>query len=105
MAYRNITKRTPRSPLPSLARMLQRLNDTIPLLNTRDLIEMVGGEACREKGSVLIGQRSVETLQLYSGYNERVKTLFVRLEGSMDLEGARELVKRLKRFYLRRSTG
>jgi anti-anti-sigma regulatory factor len=52
------------------------MNDTIPLQNTRDLI--------------------YNTLKLYSVYNERLKTLFVRLEGSIDREGAKELVKRLK---------
>ena len=29
-------------------------------------------------------------------YNERLKTLFVRLEGSIDREGAKELVKRVR---------
>jgi len=45
---------------------------------------------------LLIGQKAADTLKLYSIYNERLKTLFVRLEGSMDREGAKELVKRLR---------
>jgi hypothetical protein len=76
IAYRSIAKRTPEGYLPSLSRILQRTNDTITLQNTLDLIQ--------------------NTLKLYSVYNERLKTLFIRLEGSMDREGAKELVKRLK---------
>jgi hypothetical protein len=53
------------------------------------------GEKIAEK-KLLIGQRATDTLKLYSVYNERLKTLFVRLEGSIDREGAKELVKRLR---------
>jgi hypothetical protein len=76
IAYRSIAQKAPEGYLPSLSRILQRMNDTIPLQNTLDLIH--------------------NTLKLYSVYNERLKTLFVRLEGSIDREGAKELVKRLK---------
>jgi hypothetical protein len=76
IAYRSIAQKAPEGYLPSLSRILQRMNDTIPLQNTLDLIH--------------------NTLKLYSVYNERLKTLVVRLEGSMDREGAKELVKRLK---------
>jgi radical SAM superfamily enzyme YgiQ (UPF0313 family) len=94
MAYRSIAQKTPESQLPSLSRILQRMNDTIPLRNTRDLIQRVGVKIAEKK--LLIGQKAADTLKLYSVYNERLKTLFVRLEGSIDREGAKELVKRLK---------
>jgi radical SAM superfamily enzyme YgiQ (UPF0313 family) len=94
VAYRRIAQRTPEGYLPSLSRILQRMNDTIPLQNTRDLIQQVGVKIAEKK--LLIGQKAADTLQLYSVYNERLKTLFVRLEGSIDREGAKELVKRLK---------
>jgi len=94
IAYRSIAQKTPEGYLPSLSQILQRMNDTIPLKNTRDLIQRVGEKIAEKK--LLIGQKAADTLKLYSVYNERLKTLFVRLEGSMDREGARELVKRLK---------
>ena len=94
IAYRSIAQRTPESQLPSLSRILQRMNDTIPLQNTRDLIQRVGEKIAEKK--LLIGQKATDTLRLYSVYNERLKTLFVRLEGSIDRKGAKELVKRLK---------
>jgi hypothetical protein len=94
IAYRSIAKRTPESQLPNLSRILQRMNDTIPLQNTRDLIQRVGEKIAEKK--ILIGQKATDTLRLYSVYNERLKTLFVRLEGSIDRNGAKELVKRLK---------
>jgi radical SAM superfamily enzyme YgiQ (UPF0313 family) len=94
VAYRSIAKRTPESCVPSLSRILQRMNVTIPLQNTRDLIHTVGEKIAEQRAR--IGQKATETLQLYSTYNERVKTLFIRLEGSIDREGAKELVKRLK---------
>jgi hypothetical protein len=94
VAYRSIAKRTPEGYLPSLSRILQKMNDTIPLQNTRDLIQRVGEKITEKK--LLIGQKAADKLKLYSIYNERLKTLFVRLEGSMDREGAKELVKRLK---------
>ena len=77
VAYRSIARKTPESHLPSLSGILQRMNETIPLRNTRELIH--------------------NTLSLYSVYNERLKTLFVNLEGSIDREGAKELAKRLKK--------
>jgi len=95
MAYRSIAKRTPEGHIPSLSRILQRMNDTIPLQNTRDLINTVGEKIAEKK--VRIGQKAAETLEFYSTYNERLKTLFIRLEGSIDREGAKELVKRLKK--------
>jgi radical SAM superfamily enzyme YgiQ (UPF0313 family) len=94
IAYRSIAQRTPEGYLPSLSRILQKMNDTIPLGNTRGLIQRVGEKITEKK--LLIGQKAADTLKLYSIYNERLKTLFVRLEGSMDREGAKELVKRLK---------
>ncbi len=71
------------------------MNDTIPLKSTRDLIQRVGEKIAEKK--VLIGQKATETLKLYSLYNERLKTLVVRLEGSIDREGAGELVKRMEK--------
>ena len=94
MAYREIAQKTPESHIPSLSRILQGLNDTIPLQKPRDLIQRMGERIAEKK--LLIGQKAADTLKLYSIYNERLKTLFVRLEGSMDREGAKELVKRLK---------
>jgi radical SAM superfamily enzyme YgiQ (UPF0313 family) len=94
MAYRSITQKTPESPVPTLSGMLQRMNDTIPLQNTRDLIQSVGDKIAEKK--LQIGQRATDTLKLYSVYNERLRTLFVRLEGSIDQEGAKELAKRFK---------
>ncbi len=94
IAYRSIAQRTPEGYLPNLSQILQKMNDTIPLQNTRDLIQRVGEKIAEKK--LLIGQKATDTLKLYSIYNERIKTLFVRLEGSMDRGGAKELVKRLK---------
>ncbi len=94
IAYRRIAQRTPEGYLPSLSRILQKMNDTIPLQNTRDLIQRVGEKIA--EGKLLIGQKATDTLDLYSIYNERLKTLFVRLEGSIDQRGAKELIKRLK---------
>ena len=94
MAYRSIAQKTPASPIPTLSGMLQRMNGTIPLQNTRDLIQSVGDKIAEKK--LQIGQRATDTLKLYSEYNERLRTLFVRLEGSIDRESAKELVKRLR---------
>jgi hypothetical protein len=96
MAYRSIAQRTPESHMPSLSGILQRMNDTIPLQNTRDLIQTVGEKIAEKR--VQIGQKATDTLHLYTVYNERLKTLFIRLEGSIDMEGARELVKRLRKI-------
>ena len=71
------------------------MNDTIPLKSTRDLIQRVGEKIAEKR--ILIGQKATDTLKFYSVYNERVKTLFVRLEGSIDREGAGELIKRIEK--------
>ena len=70
------------------------MNDTIPVKNTRDLDQTVGVKIAEKRS--LIEQKAGDTLKLYSTYNERIKTLFVRLEGSIDQKGAKELVKRIK---------
>ena len=94
MAYRSIAQKTPESYIPSLSNILQKMNDTIPLRNTRDLIQTMGEKIAEKK--LLIDQKVADTLKLYSVYNERRKTLFVRLEGSIDRKGAKKLVKRLR---------
>ncbi len=95
VAYRSLAQRTPEGHIPQLSKALQRMNDTIPLKSTRNLIHRVGEKIAEKR--LLIGQKATETLKLYSVYNERVKTLVVRLEGSIDREGARELVKRIEK--------
>ncbi len=94
MAYRSIAQKTPESRIPSLSGMLQRMNDTIHLQNTRDLIQSVGDKIAEKK--LQIGQKATDTLKLYSEYNERLRTLFVTLEGSLDRESAKELVNRVR---------
>ncbi len=94
MAYRSLARKTPQSPIPSLSKILQRVNDTIPIQNPWNLIQQVG-EKITEKG-LTISQKSPEALRLYSIYNERLKTLFIHLEGSLDRHGAKELAKRLR---------
>jgi len=42
-----------------------------------------------------IGEKSPEVLRLYSTYNERLRTLFIHLEGSLDQHGAKESFNRL----------
>ena len=95
IAYRSIARRTPEGHIPRLSKALQKMNDTIPLKSTRDLIQSVGEKIAEKK--LLIGQKATDTLKLYSVYNERLKTLVVRLEGSIDREGARELAKRVEK--------
>ncbi len=94
MAYRSIAQKTPESRIPSLSGMLQRMNDTIHLQNPRDLIQSVGDKIAEKK--LQIGQKATDTLKLYSEYNERLRTLFVTLEGSLDRESAKELVNRVR---------
>ena len=94
VAYRSIALKTPEGQVSSLSRILQRMNDTIPVKNTRDLIQTVGVKIAEKRS--LIEQKAGDTLKLYSTYNERIKTLFVRLEGSIDQKGAKELAKRIK---------
>ena len=95
IAYRNIIRKTPEASMPALSRTLQRMNDTIPLKSTRDLIQRVGEKIAEQR--LLLGQRAADALKLYSVYNERLRILFVRLEGSIDRDGAKELVRRLEK--------
>lgn len=94
IAYRNIVQQSPESHMPSLSSILQKMNGTIPLKNTRDLIQRAGVKITEQRQR--IGQKAAQSLQVYSVYNERLRTLLVRLEGSIDRNGAKELMKRLK---------
>ncbi len=95
IAYRNIIRRTPEASIPTLSKSLQKMNDTIPLRSTRDLVQRMGEKIAEKR--LLLGQKAADALKLYSFYNERLRTLFVRLEGSIDREGAKELAKRLEK--------
>jgi anti-anti-sigma regulatory factor len=94
IAYRNIAQQSPESHMPGLSSFLQKMNGTIPLKNTRDLIQRAGVKITEQRQR--IGQKAAQSLQVYSVYNERLRTLLVRLEGSIDGNGAKELMKRLK---------
>ena len=52
IAYRTIIQKTPEAPIPNLSRTLQRMNDTIPLKSTRDLIQSSGRENRGEEASL-----------------------------------------------------
>jgi len=94
IAYRSIAMKTPEGDLSKVSRILKRLNDTIPLRNTRDLVQTVGLKIAEKRS--FIEQKTSDTLNLYSHYNERLKTLVVKLEGSIDKKGAKELLKRIR---------
>jgi anti-anti-sigma regulatory factor len=76
------------------ARIINKLNTSFPIRERQTLIPTLHHLTLKK------GQRAVrgitEALNVHITRNERLKTLFVRLEGSLDLKAAEEFINGIK---------
>jgi hypothetical protein len=89
--------RAPKGKVTIVSRLLGKLNTSIPIRDSKNLIPTVV-DATFAKGQQML-KSAGQLLKVKATHNERVRTLFVKLEGSLDLSAAKELFKRL-RFFL-----
>ncbi len=96
-AFRRMVMRAPKGRVTIISRLLGTLNTSIPIRDSKNLIPTVV-DATFAKGQQML-KSAGQLLKVKATHNERVRTLFVKLEGSLDLSAAKELFKRL-RFFL-----
>ncbi len=94
LVFRKVSRRKPKTTLSMTARMINKLNTTLPIQEKQTLIPTLRNLTFEK------GQRAVrgitEALTVQVTRNERLSTLFVHLEGSIDLKAAEEFITRVK---------
>ncbi len=95
-AFRRMVMRAPKGRVTIVSRLLGKLNTSIPIRDSKNLIPTVV-DATFAKGQQML-KSAGQLLKVKATHNERVRTLFVKLEGSLDLSAAKELFKRLGFF-------
>jgi radical SAM superfamily enzyme YgiQ (UPF0313 family) len=100
LAFRRMVMRAPKGRVTIISRLLGKLNTSIPIRDRKNLIPTVV-DATFEKSQQLL-KNAGRLLKVKATHNERFRTLFVKLEGSLDLSAAKKLFKRL-RFFLNKS--
>ncbi|NIS72537.1 MAG: radical SAM protein, partial [Proteobacteria bacterium] len=94
LAFREVARRKPKSHLTRTARMIHRLNTSFSIREKHTLIPTLSRSAF-EKGQMAV-RGITEVLNVHVTHNERLNTLFVRLEGSLDRKAAEEFINRIK---------
>jgi anti-anti-sigma regulatory factor len=86
--------RAPKGGVTITSKILNTLNTSIPIKDKKNLIPTFV-DATFEKGQQIFKGAS-QMLKVKAIHNERIRTLFIRLEGSLDLSAAKQLIKRLQ---------
>jgi anti-anti-sigma factor len=94
LAFREVARRKPRSHLSRTARIIHKLNTSFPV-REKDTLTPTLRHLTLEKGQQAV-RGITEALTVHVTRNERLNTLFVRLEGSIDRKAAEEFINRIK---------
>jgi radical SAM superfamily enzyme YgiQ (UPF0313 family) len=95
LAFRRIARRVPQGQLSPLARVLRSLNDVVPIRDAGNLLPTLPEEAL-EKGKAWV-RETCGVLRICAVHHEPLKTIFFQLEGAMDLDSAKALIKKVSR--------
>jgi hypothetical protein len=95
-AFRRMAMRAPKGRVTIVSRLLGELNTSIPIRDRKNLIPTVV-DATFAKGQEVL-KSAGRLLKVKATHNERIRTLSVKLEGSLDRSAAKELFKRLRYF-------
>lgn len=91
IAYRRLAMRVPKSSLSPLSKILQRIPVTVTIKNKKDLLPSFEIMPLR-----LVSEKASNFFRIHALSNERLKTLILTLEGSLDLKGAEKLINSIK---------
>jgi len=94
LAFRKMTMRAPRGTVTELSRILHKLNISLPVKEPRNLIPTLA-DISMERGQRLLHDAGQKYLRIRATSDQRIHSLVIRLEGSMDLQAARELLSRM----------
>ncbi len=93
-AFRRMVMRAPKGKVTIISKLLNSLNTSIPIKDRKNLIPTFV-DTTVEKSQQLLKDAS-KMLKVNAIHNERFRTLIIKLEGSLDLSAAKQLMKRLK---------
>jgi len=96
-AFRRMVMRAPRGRITIISRVLGKLNTSIPIKDRKNLIPTFVDTTFEKSQQIL--KSAGKLLKIKAIHNERFRTLSIKLEGSLDLSSAKQLLKRL-RFFL-----
>ena len=96
LAFRRMVMRAPKGRIPIMSRVLGKLNTSIPIKDKKNLVPTFV-DATFEKSQQML-KSAGRLLKVKATHNERFRTLFIKLEGSLDLSAAKKLFKRLSSF-------
>ena len=96
LAFRRMVMRAPKGRIPIMSRVLGKLNTSIPIKDKKNLVPTFV-DATFEKSQQML-KSAGRLLKVKATHNERFRTLFIKLEGSLDLSAAKKLFKRLSFF-------
>ena len=93
-SFRRMVMRAPKGKVTIISKLLNTLNTSIPIKDRKNLIPTFV-DTTVEKSQQLLKDAS-KILKIKAIHNERFRTLIIKLEGSLDLSAAKQLMKRLK---------
>jgi anti-anti-sigma regulatory factor len=94
IGYRGFVKRAPEGKLSSLAKLLKKLNDSIPVKEINNLIPTIQNYPQKKFHNIIA--EAERFLHINVTENERLRTLTINLEGSLDIKAAKKLINRIK---------
>jgi radical SAM superfamily enzyme YgiQ (UPF0313 family)/anti-anti-sigma regulatory factor len=93
VVFRRIAQRVPRGQFSPLSRSLPSLNDAVPIRDVSNLLPTLP-EDVLHKGRAWV-RDTYSVLRIRATYHEPIKTIFVHLEGAMDLASAKTLISKV----------
>jgi len=94
LSFRRIVLRSPKGTITELSKILNKLNISLPIKEPRNLIPTLAGIS-RERGQKLLQDASRKYLRIRATSDQRIHSLVISLEGSMDLQAARAFLSRI----------
>ena len=98
-AFRRMAMRVPKGEITLFSKVLSKLNTSIPIKDRKNLIPTFVDSTFEKSQQFLKGASKI--LKINATHNERFRTLFIGLEGSLDLSSAKKLMKKI-RFSLKK---
>jgi len=99
LAFRRMVMRAPKGEITLFSKVLNKLNTSIPIKDRKNLIPTFVDSTFEKSQQIL--KSASKILKIKAIYNERFRTLSIRLEGSLDLSSAKKLIKKM-RFSLKK---
>ena len=92
-AFRRMVARAPKGEITLFSKALNKLNTSIPIKDRKNLVPTFVDSTFEKSQQFLKGASKI--LKIRASHNERFRTLFINLEGSLDLSSAKKLMKKI----------